>query len=318
MEINLHANARTTPVVRAEIQASTESAAKLARRYGISKTTVYKWRKAGRVHDASHCRHNLGQSTAPEHEQLIAGLRTDARLTLDEIVLALEHSNLARKFSRSAVHRCLKRQGLNQRPQNDEAEAREVGRFEDAPVGFIHIDLKILTPLQGRRSVVFVAIDRATRFVFVRVVTSRDQHTMRRCLEAFLAEFQPPVNTILTDNGGEFTDRFVRKTDKPMGTPSGDHAFDAACREHGIEHRLIQPGRPQTNGMVERFNRRLVDAFAARPSLKSRGRKKFANHQDRDTFIHQFVARYNLTRQKCLDYKSPTEMLNNLTGLYTA
>jgi len=30
------------------------------------------------------------------------------------------------------------------------------------------------------------------------------------------------------------------------------------------------------------------------------------------------VARYNLTRQKCLDYKSPTEMLNNLTGLYTA
>lgn len=315
MNINLHANARTTPAERAEIQASTEPVRVLARRYGVSKTTVYKWRNAGRVLDGSHCRHNLGQSTTPAHEQLIAGMRTDVRLSLDNIVESLNRSNLARQFSRSAVHRCLKRLGLNRPPT--EKVAREVGQFENAPCGFIHIDLKILTPLRGRRSVVFVAIDRATRFVFARVVTRRDQHTMRRCLEAFLAEFKPPVHTILTDNGGEFTDRFARKKNKPMGTPSGHHAFDAACRKHGIEHRLIRPGHPQTNGMAERFNRRLVDAFAAQPNLKSRGRRKFNNHQDRNAFILRFVANYNHTRQKCLDHKSPIEMINNLTGLYT-
>jgi transposase InsO family protein len=28
---------------------------------------------------------------------------------------------------------------------------------------------------------------------------------------------------------------------------------------HGIEHRLIKPRKPQTNGMVERFNGRIKE-----------------------------------------------------------
>lgn len=46
MHITLHKNARTTPAVRAEIVASCESARVLARRYGISMQTVYKWKNA--------------------------------------------------------------------------------------------------------------------------------------------------------------------------------------------------------------------------------------------------------------------------------
>lgn len=40
----LHGSARTTPRVRAELQASKEAASVLAKRYGLSRTTVNKWR----------------------------------------------------------------------------------------------------------------------------------------------------------------------------------------------------------------------------------------------------------------------------------
>ena len=48
----LHVSARTTPRVRAELQASKEKASVLARRYGLSRTTVNKWRSRSTTADA--------------------------------------------------------------------------------------------------------------------------------------------------------------------------------------------------------------------------------------------------------------------------
>ncbi|HHE07564.1 MAG TPA: IS481 family transposase, partial [Chlorobaculum parvum] len=42
MYVKLHQNARTTPAVRREIQASSLSASQLAARYGIGKATALK------------------------------------------------------------------------------------------------------------------------------------------------------------------------------------------------------------------------------------------------------------------------------------
>ena len=54
MLIALHKNARTTPAVRAEIAASSETAPVLAQRYGITEQTVYKWKKREVFGDRSH------------------------------------------------------------------------------------------------------------------------------------------------------------------------------------------------------------------------------------------------------------------------
>ncbi len=35
---------------------------------------------------------------------------------------------------------------------------------------------------------------------------------------------------------------------------TGAHEFDRLCAEFSIEHRLAPPMRPETDGMVERFN----------------------------------------------------------------
>jgi transposase InsO family protein len=79
----------------------------------------------------------------------------------------------------------------------------------------------------------------------------------RAATAAFLARFPLEVHTILTDNVSEFADRFPStRRQNPRTDPRPDHAFARACAARAIAHRLTQPFRPQTNGMVERFNRR--------------------------------------------------------------
>ncbi|MDD9864089.1 MAG: DDE-type integrase/transposase/recombinase, partial [Gammaproteobacteria bacterium] len=320
MDIKLHKLAKTTPATRAYIQRSSKTGPALARELGISLQTVYKWKHAGRVLDGSHARHHQNTSTSPEQQEIVRELRQRLNLSLDDIVEVMNRCFAKQHFSRSSIYSCLRRLELNRRPKATRRDA--AGSFEQATCGFIHIDLKVLCRLDGKASYVFVAIDRATRYVQVQIVYKRDAKTMERCLRKFLAAFPHPVHTILTDNDGAFTDKYaVHKKDKPKGKPSGRHPFDLVCQAQRIEHRLIRPWHPRTNGMVERFNRRISEAVRSRPDIKSHhGRKKFRNHEQRNAFIQRFVENYNRTRLKCLDYQAPIaalqSALNNQSPLY--
>ena len=316
MDIKLHTLARTTPATRQYIQTAPKSAATLARELGVAVTTIYKWKRAGRIHDGSHVRHHLHPSTTPEQEQLLAELRTHLRLSLDDLTEVMTRCS-APPLSRSAIHRCLGRLGLATLPPvpND---APPWGRFAATPCGYIHLDLKVLSPLHKQASYVLVAIDRATRYVWVKILPRRTADLVAQAVEEFLAAFPHPVQTILTDNDGAFTDRFaVHKPGKPAGQPTGTHRLDRVCRVHGIKHRLIRPYHPQTNGMVERFNRRLNEALQSQPPLQAHCRNRFRSHAERNAFITRFVDNYNRTRLKCLNYQAPLQLLQNHTGHYT-
>lgn len=135
MELNLHANATTTPKVRAYIQRSKKKIAELASELGVSQTTIRRWRTRTTVSDRSHTPKKLTTSLSLMEEALVCELRTRLQLPLDDIVEVMRRC-VNCKLSRSAIHRCLKRHGLNQRPKPDKPA---VGIFEQATVGFIHI-----------------------------------------------------------------------------------------------------------------------------------------------------------------------------------
>jgi len=310
MEVNLHANATTTPKVRAYIQHSQKPVAALAGELGVSETTIRRWRSRDSTADRSHTPHTLTTSFSPLEEALVCELRTELQLPLDDITEVMQRC-VNPKLSRSAIHRCLVRHGLNRRPTSAKPP---VGTFEQATIGFIHIDLKHLPALERRKSYAFVAIDRATRFVYMEVLPKRDGATAAAFLQRFLAQFPHRVHTILTDNGSEFTDRFaVDMKNKPLDRPSGRHPFDRICATHKIQHRLTRPYRPQTNGLVERFNRRLVEAIGRQPK-RGIAHRRFASHADRDAFLNRFVHDYNRTRLKCLRYLAPLQALANPPG----
>jgi transposase InsO family protein len=312
MELRLHANAATTPKTRAYIQNSRSSVAVLARELGISETTVRRWRKRTSITDRAHTAHTLSISLSGIEERLAVELRTTLQLSLDDIVEVM-HRCVNPNLSRSAIHRCLVRHGVSKRAH---APKEKPGVFEaDQPLGFIHLDLKYLPPLRRQRAYAFVAIDRATRYVYVEIHRNRSGATARAFLERFLKHFPYDVHTILTDNGSEWTDRFaVDKKNKPKGKPSGDHPVDQLCLENGISHKLTRPFRPQTNGMVERFNRRIGEHLDRLGRNRAGHHRRFHSHQERDDYVLQFVANYNRTRLKCLGYKAPLEVLTNPPG----
>ena len=79
------------------------------------------------------------------------------------------------------------------------------------------------------------------------------------------------IHAVLTDNGTHFTSpgnicsaaADIRRT-MDKGELFLAHAFEYACAQNRIDHRLTQPRHPWTNGQVERMNRTLQDATVKR------------------------------------------------------
>lgn len=119
-------------------------------------------------------------------------------------------------------------------------------------------------------------------------------HKTAAAARAFLSALQKAapchVRTILTDNGGEFTDRLFNRHKQA----SGEHEFDRLCTARGIEHRLTKPRTPQTNGTVERFNGRISEVLATHC---------FESGQDLATTLERYVLLYN---QHCRSWHCST------------
>jgi transposase len=311
MKIKLHANARTTPRIRQYIKESPLSVRELAKELGISENTVRKWKDRESIEDRSHTRHNLNPSTSCVEEELIVELRQHVRLSLNDITEVMKRC-VNETLSRSSIRRCLVRNNaLTLEETQTKADKKA---FDDAPFGYVHCDLKFLSHLEKKESYVFVAIERTTRFVYVEIIDNRRAETVSACFDRFIAQFPGKIHTVLTDNGSEFTDRFGG-TPEMKGTVTGNHVFDKVCVKHHIKHRLTKPYSPQTNGMVERFNRRISDALKHKNPIKPDGSRFFSCHE-REVYIKNFVYCYNRTRLTCLGYISPFSALNNQKELY--
>jgi transposase-like protein len=118
----LHGSATTTKAVRRAIQTRQESVRALARRYGVSPTTVQKWRNRQTVTDA-----RMGpkqpRSTvlSLEEEAVIVAFRRHTLLPLDDCLYALQPT--IPHLRRSSLHRCLQRHGMARLPDTDGSAA---------------------------------------------------------------------------------------------------------------------------------------------------------------------------------------------------
>ncbi len=101
------------------------------------------------------------------------------------------------------------------------------------------MDIKYLPQMadETARSYLFIAIDRATRWVFIQIMPSKSAANARKFLKALHEACPIKIKHILTDNGKEFTDRLFASRAR---VPTGEHAFDKLCTELGIEHRLTK------------------------------------------------------------------------------
>ena len=239
----LHSQARTTHLIRDEIRKSTLSQRELAERYNVSRLTIRKWQNRDSAEDLSHRPRTMHTTLTPAQELIVVELRTTLLLPTDDLLaVAREFVNPA--LSRAALGRCLRRHGVSSLL---ELAARETDKpvtkksFKDYEPGFLHMDIKYLPqmPDETERRYLFVAIDRATRWVFLHIYGDMTDKSSVDFLRRLKLASPIKIIKLLTDNGSQFTDRFTTKDRKP----SGQHAFDKVCAAMGIEHRALhRPG----------------------------------------------------------------------------
>lgn len=240
-----HSNAKTNQHSRGMIQQSQLNRQELSAMYGVHVNTVAKWQDRDTTEDKSSRPHTIHRALTPLEQEVIAVVRKLTWMPLDDLVDTVGSS--IKEANRSNVYRTLKARGISTLPKEERAKAKHFKEYEP---GFLHIDVTYLPKLEGKKHYLFVAIDRATRLLYYKVYDRKTAANAAAFLQECLAWFPFYVQYILTDNGLEFTDRFVRG----KNNVSGNHLFDKACANETIEHRLTAPATPRTNGMVERAN----------------------------------------------------------------
>src|SRR3712207_2961934 len=107
-----HGSARTTPRVRAELQASREATRALAARYGLNPKTVAKWRRRTTTADQPMGPRRPRSSVLTEVEEaVVVEFRRRTLLPLDDVLGCCLREAIP-ALSRGALHRCLQRHGI--------------------------------------------------------------------------------------------------------------------------------------------------------------------------------------------------------------
>ena len=295
---SLHGSARTTPRVRAELQASQEKTSVLAQRYGLSRTTVNKWRARTTTNDAP-----MGPTdprstvlTAAE-EAMVVEFRRRTLLPLDDVLGCLRDS--IPNLTRSSLHRCLTRHGISRLPPNPDQGSKR-GKFAETAIGFVHIDISELRLAQGKLNM-FLAIDRVSKFTYVEFRDDAGKMNGADFLRGVISAFPYAIHTVLTDNGMAFAD-LPKNRNGPTRRYLGAHIFDRVCNENGIVHKLTKPYHPWTNGQAERMNRTVKEA-----TIKA---FHYPDLESLKAHVLAFVSAYNFAKHlKSIRWKTPFEFV---------
>ena len=254
-----------------------------ARQSGISRRTVYRWRRrAPAFADRSSRPQHSPRRSSDALEGTVLALRMDTKHGPDRIGPQLG-------LHPSTVHRILRRHGAHRLSHLFPKPRRSFGTYPALRPGeLVGIDIKSFGSLQrggGRhpghshRPVgwrhLHVAIDMASRMTFTEFRPTLGGRDAAAFLEQALGVFAQHgirVERVLSDNGSAYK----------------SFTFRDACAAAGIQHTRIKPRHPWTNGRAERFIGTIQRECAYRDP--------FTSDPERALAIALFVPWYNTRR----------------------
>lgn len=284
------------------------------RHFGISPDTLYRWRRRYQANNLrsleshSRCPHHVRMSAfPPETIALVTRLRqTDMAASKYKIrqVLLRDHEV---RLSASSIGRMLTRSGLIVQAQQIRSIKRRkrvhymiprlravVAMRSKAPGYLVQVDTKHLVIL-GQTYYQFVAVDCFSKLGFSYVYTSGASKNAADFLGRVVAYFPFTIQSIQTDNGGEFLLH-----------------FHAACQKLGLTHYFSHPRTPKDNPMVERMIQTAIyELWLFDETLV--GEISYLNER-----LAAWIGRYNTYRpHQALHYLTPMEYLHeNGGGVY--
>jgi transposase len=150
------------------------------------------------------------------------------------------------------IERFLRKQGLLRKVRRKKKSKHVRKVTVDHPGQFTQIDVKYVTRVlkSGARAYVYSFVDHASKWRFKRAYEMFGNLQTKRFMEDLLRAVPFSIRMIQSDNGAEFTNRFLSHLDDPKA-----HLLDQICQAHGIRHKLIPPGEKELQGLVERNHR---------------------------------------------------------------
>ena len=233
-----------------------------ARIYGVSLSSIKRWKKRYDGKDwrslleRSHRPHRHARQHTEEEEMILskAFWKKYERYGWDGVYAEAKANGYTRSLS--GMIYAAKRLGLAD-PGKRRAPRKQNRCFPEVlvPGEKVQIDVKEV-PFHclrgnllrdGKHLYQWTAIDECTR---IRYVYGFEEHTPEnsvRFLKKLVKVFPFKIQTIQTDNGTEFTYKYISETE--------ECPFDKMLKELGITHKLIPPRTPWHNGKVERSHR---------------------------------------------------------------
>jgi len=114
------------------------------------------------------------------------------------------------------------------------------------------------------------------------MVASSIDFLATKVLPVLYRQFNIPLDRFLTDNGKEYTTHWA----------NANHEYEIFLKQNSIRHTRIKPGTPQSNGMVERFNRTLAEEFYQVAMIK----KVYTSLSELQDDLDQFITYYNFKK----------------------
>lgn len=232
-----------------------------SRMYGVSLSSIKRWGKRydgtwQSLLERSHRPNSHPKRhTAKEEKQIKNSFRKCyARYGWDGVYSDLLRKKYTRSFSGMVY--AAKRMGLTEQKKPPK-KSREQRRYPELlePGEKVQIDVKEVpynclrgkTLRDGKHLYQWTAIDECTRMRFVYGFEEHTPENTVRFLAMVIKAFPFKIKTIQTDNGTEFTYKFI--SDERISP------FDKVLNKLGIKHKLIPPRTPWHNGKVERSHR---------------------------------------------------------------
>lgn len=232
----------------------------LSRRSRFSRDTLHRWKRAylryglEGLKEQSRAHHSHPETTPSETVDLIRELRlSKPRLGAKKIKLRLKKRH-GIKIHWQTVHKVLIREKLVSKQIRIQKKEKFLPK-STIPGELVEIDVIYARKFKGRWLYQFTAIDSCTRWRYVWVTPEQSNRTALQFLRKLVAVAPFKIQGIKTDNASIFTNHYTgyKKSADPMNPRL--HIFDLTCKELGIIHYLIDPGKPQQNGKVERSHR---------------------------------------------------------------
>jgi transposase InsO family protein len=276
--------------------------AKAARKYNKSRSYIYFWlnRYDGTIQSLAcrskkpYCHPN--QHTEAELKLIRDHRRRNPNLGLLEFWYRLQRHGYTRHPG--SLYRVMKRMGYFSKPKAKQKYIPKQMEQMTYPGQKVQIDVKfvplscISTP--GERYYQFTAIDEYSRLRYLEAFEDHSTFSAASFLvhaQQFFLRHGFGIETVQTDNGSEFTNRFIpHATEKPT-------LFQTVAAHYGMDHRLIRPYTPRHNGKVERSHREDVKRFYSSHA--------FYSFNDFAAQLSRYLYRTNRIPMRPLNYLSP-------------